>query len=329
MKTRISPMLWPVLTVTSPLLIPFLIKKNNEYKENKIRASKLNEQRIKNAEQIELPEVESLEMKVLVEWKTKRGFLGDAGISYLFSTEQGSMLFDVGHGGENDALVNNAEIFDFDLNQVKSLTVSHLHKDHMGGLKAAREKTVKVPEVLLPDSKINCYLPDTAGADNLSPVIIEKPKLLNAGIATTGPLARSLFFLGHTEEQALIINIKDKGLAIFTGCGHPTIELILKMVKKISDQPIYAIGGGLHFPLTEGRGNSFGFELQRIFGTGKPPWESLSESNLKKTIDTINEVEPEKVFLSGHDSCDYSLNYFKENLKAEVKTLNAGDDLKI
>jgi 7,8-dihydropterin-6-yl-methyl-4-(beta-D-ribofuranosyl)aminobenzene 5'-phosphate synthase len=50
---------------------------------------------------------------------------------------------------------------------------------------------------------------------------------------------------------------------------------------------------------------------------------------LKKTIDTINKVEPEKVFLSGHDSCDYALNYFKKNLNAELKTLKAGDDLRI
>jgi len=329
MKTRISPVLWPILVVTFPVLVPFLIKKNIDFKKNRIRADKLNDQRIKNAEAIELPEVESLEMKVLVEWKTKRGFLGDAGVSYLFSTEQGSMLFDVGHGGENDALVNNAEIFDFNINQVQALTISHLHKDHMGGLKAARERIVKVPEKLLSDNKINCYLPDTAEADNLNPVIIEKPEILNAGIATTGPLARSLFFLGYTEEQALIINIKDKGLAVFTGCGHPTIEVILEMAKKISDQPIYAIGGGLHFPLTEGRGDIFGFELQRIFGTGKVPWESLNEFDLRKTIESINAVQPEKVFLSGHDSCDYSLNYFKKNLKAEVNILKAGDVLKI
>lgn len=329
MKARISPMWWPVLGITSPVLIPFLIKKNHDYKRNKNKAENLNESRINKAEPIELPEVDSLEIKVLVEWKTKENFMGDAGVSYLLTTDSGGMLFDIGHGGENRTFLNNAEIFEFDLNQVEALTISHLHKDHMGGLKAARERIVKVPKKIMRNKPLNCYLPDQAEADGLDSVIIHKPQLLDAGIATTGPLARSLFFLGYTEEQALVVNIKNKGLAVFTGCGHPTIEVILDMVKKISDKPIYSIAGGMHFPLTEGRGSKSGFELQRIFGTGKPPWERLSETDLEKTTEVINSTEPEKVFLSGHDSCDYSLDYLKENLKAEVKILRAGDKFKI
>jgi hypothetical protein len=36
--------------------------------------------------------------------------------------------------------------------------------------------------------------------------------------------------------------LKSKGLAVFTGCGHPTIEVILEMVRRLSDEPLYAFG---------------------------------------------------------------------------------------
>ncbi|RJQ55994.1 MAG: hypothetical protein C4521_01360 [Actinobacteria bacterium] len=45
------------------------------------------------------------------------------------------------------------------------------------------------------------------------------PRLLEAGVATTGRLARSLFMFGLTEQQALVANVKDKGLVLLTGCG--------------------------------------------------------------------------------------------------------------
>ena len=151
--------------------------------------------------------------------------------------------------------------------------------------------------------------------------------MLAAGIASTGPLARSLFLLGYTEEQALVAKLKGKGLVIFTGCGHPTIEVILNMVTRLSDDPIYAIGGGLHFPITSGRGSYEGMpgiKLQMIVGTGKPPWQRISDNDLSSTINAINAGGPKHVFLSEHDTCDHSIQRFGNELKAETKVLKTG-----
>ncbi len=329
MKKIISTFWWPIMGLASPVLIPFLLKKNYSYQKNVSKAEKLNKMRIDNAESFPIPEVESLKLTTLVEWKQKDGFFGDAGVSYLLNTNLGSMLFDIGHGADNQTLLKNIERLNLDLNDIDALTISHLHKDHMGGLKAARDKIVRLPEQLMPAELKTCYLPDSAGTEGFKTNLVDSPTILESGIASTGPLARSLFFLGFTEEQALIINIKDKGLAIITGCGHPTIKTILKMVKKISDQTIYAIGGGLHFPLTEGRGSKFGFELQQVFGTGKAPWDKITKKDLEETIETINNCGAKKVFLSAHDSCDFSLSYLKENLKAETEILKAGESYHI
>jgi 7,8-dihydropterin-6-yl-methyl-4-(beta-D-ribofuranosyl)aminobenzene 5'-phosphate synthase len=154
--------------------------------------------------------------------------------------------------------------------------------------------------------------------------IVKKPRVLSGGVGTTGPLARSLFFLGYTEEQAIIARVKGKGLVVFTGCGHPTVKVIMEMVSRISKEPIYAFGGGLHFPITAGRGNRAGIQIQRLIGTGKPPWEPITDEDMNRSIDILNQIKPEKVYLSAHDSCDYALQRMQDGICAETRVLKAG-----
>lgn len=324
MTFRISPLWWPFLGVLSPGLILLLMTKNRRYKKNLTRAIELNENRMSQAKSLDLPELDFLELTVLVEEKAEQGFVGDAGVSYLFRTDQGSMLFDVGFGPERPALAHNATKLNIKPDQIDSLTISHLHPDHMGGLKASRSKSVALPKELgIPEGR-PCFLPDKAEAKGFKCELIDKPQLLTGGIATTGPLARSLFFFGLTEEQALIANLKGKGLIIFTGCGHPTIELIVEMVKHLSKEPVYIIGGGLHFPVTGGRGNRAGIQFQTLIGTGKPVWQKITDEDLNNTINALNKFNPDKVFLSGHDSCDHSLERMKNELNAKTEVLKAG-----
>jgi 7,8-dihydropterin-6-yl-methyl-4-(beta-D-ribofuranosyl)aminobenzene 5'-phosphate synthase len=329
MKFRIAPIWWPLLGIASPILIPLLLVRNKRFRKAQVEADRMNQQRIEGAQPVQFPEVDFLELVVLVEWKANKGFIGDAGVSYLFKTESGSMLYDVGHGPSNPALLHNAKGLNFNLDGINALAISHLHKDHMGGLEAARKKTVLIPQDLMPSKVKPCFLPDEAEAKGFRGELIKAPQLLACGIVSTGPLARSLFTLGYTEEQALVVKLKNKGLVVFTGCGHPTIEVILKMVRKISDKPIYAIGGGLHFPIGEGRGSKAGIQFQTIFGTGKPPWEKVNLDDLDRTIDAINKVNPQKVYLSSHDSSDFALDYFEKKLKAATYVLHAGASYQI
>jgi 7,8-dihydropterin-6-yl-methyl-4-(beta-D-ribofuranosyl)aminobenzene 5'-phosphate synthase len=96
------------------------------------------------------------------------------------------------------------------------------------------------------------------------------------------------------------------------------------MVKRLSDEPIYAVGGGLHFPITDSPLSKAGLKMQMIWGTGKPPWKRLSDEDLTRTIDHLNAVSPKHVFLSAHDTCDYAIERFNNELKSEVEVLKAG-----
>jgi len=324
MSFRISPVWWPVLAVASPVIAPWLLVRNRHFQKDRARATELNQERMSQAEPFEIPELGYIDLTVLVEWKAKEGFVGDAGVSYLFETELGSMLYDVGFGPTRPALTHNAAKLGFHLDQVDALTISHLHCDHIGGIPAQRSRQVTVPDELGSPGLKPCFLPDKAEAKGFKAELVERPHQLVAGIASTGPLARSLFLFGHTEEQALLARVKDKGLIVFTGCGHPTIEVILEMVGRLSQEPLYAIGGGLHFPVTGGRGNRAGIQFQTIIGTGKPAWQRITNEDLSRTIAAINDAGPKRVYLSGHDTCDYALDRMKKELRSETEVLHAG-----
>jgi 7,8-dihydropterin-6-yl-methyl-4-(beta-D-ribofuranosyl)aminobenzene 5'-phosphate synthase len=324
MTFRISPVWWPILAVASPFIIPWLLIRRRHFQEDRTRVAEFNKDRINQAEPLEMPELDSLELTVLVEWKTKEGFIGDAGVSYLFKTELGLLLYDVGFGPTRPALIHNAVKLGFHFDQVEALTISHLHSDHMGGIPAQRSRQVTVPDELISSELKPCFLPDRAEAEGFKTELVERPQLLTAGIASTGPLARSLFMFGFTKEQALLVRVKGKGLVVFTGCGHPTIEVVLEMVGRLSNEPLYAVGGGLHFPVTGGRGNRAGIQFQTMIGTGKPPWQRITDDDLSRTIAAINRARPKRVYLSGHDTCDHALDRMVRELNAETEVLKAG-----
>ena len=324
MSYRISPAWWPLIGLFSPVLFPILFVQNVLHKKNITKALRINTERMEGAEPLEMPQLDTFELTVLIEQKVDKGFLGVAGVSYLIKTNLGSLLFDVGYGPENPSLAHNAKKMGFKMDQVDALAISHFHPDHMGGFKAVREKKVIVPQEIGGTDGLTCFLPAEASVDGGHVEIVAGPRMLAAGVASTGPLARSLFLMGWTEEQAIVARLKDKGLVVFTGCGHPTIEVIVQMVKRFSDEPIYAIGGGLHFPVTDCPLRKPGLKVQMIWGTGKPPWRRITDADLTQTIDNLNAINPKYVFLSAHDTCDYAIGRLKNELNSETTVLRAG-----
>ena len=135
---RIAPWWWPVFTAAPPILLPLCLVKNRRYHENRARVDRVNEERIAKAEPLDLPELDFLELTVLVEWRAEPGFLGDAGVSYLFRSDRGAVLFDVGFGPARISLAHNATRLRVRLQDIHALVISHLHPDHMGGMKASR-----------------------------------------------------------------------------------------------------------------------------------------------------------------------------------------------
>jgi 7,8-dihydropterin-6-yl-methyl-4-(beta-D-ribofuranosyl)aminobenzene 5'-phosphate synthase len=193
----------------------------------------------------------------------------------------------------------------------------------MGGWDAQKAGRVSVPDALDLRRGLPCHLPDRASAPGLDARIVDGPAVLEAGIGTTGPLARALFMTGYIEEQALLARVAG-GIVVITGCGHPTVEVILEMVRRLTDEPVHAIVGGLHFPVRASRVRSRGIEMQMLFGTGKPPWRPIDDADLDRAIGQINASGARRALLSAHDTDDHAIARLERELDAQVEVLRAG-----
>jgi 7,8-dihydropterin-6-yl-methyl-4-(beta-D-ribofuranosyl)aminobenzene 5'-phosphate synthase len=49
------------------------------------------------------------------------------------------------------------------------------------------------------------------------------------------------------DDQALIVDVKDKGLVVITGCGHAGVVNICRYARRLAgDRPLHAVIGGFH-----------------------------------------------------------------------------------
>jgi 7,8-dihydropterin-6-yl-methyl-4-(beta-D-ribofuranosyl)aminobenzene 5'-phosphate synthase len=66
------------------------------------------------------------------------------------------------------------------------------------------------------------------------------------GVTSTGEIG------GWASEHSLVANVKDKGLVILTGCGHPRIVNIVRRAQQVSGvSRVHAIIGGFHISVRE------------------------------------------------------------------------------
>jgi len=324
MKSSVHPIWWPTLASLSPFLLPFFVQKTRAFHRIRREAAEENQQRIARASPLALPELSSFHVETVVEERAEPGYGKDSGVSYLLRTNLGKVLFDVGFGPDTATFERNFRRLQLSFDDLDGVLVSHLHLDHMGGARAQWANEIRVPEAFGLSGSLPCWVPAACSSRYFSVQPVSGPKQIAAGLGSTGPLATSCFFSGAEYEQAAIALLKDRGLVLVIGCGHPTFELILEMVRKLSPAPIYAIIGGLHLPVTASRVSKCGVALQRLFGTGKDIFDPISDRDLERTLKALQRANAQKVLLSAHDSCDHALQRIQGRLKADVEILQAG-----
>jgi len=324
MSYRISPLWWPILAAGAPILAPWLAVQAKKFRDGEKQAAARNAARLRTAKPLALPELKKFDLTVVVEHRAAEGFVGAAAVSYLLRTAGGAMLMDVGFGPEGPALRDNAARLGIGANDWNALFVSHLHPDHMGGMTAARQRAIRLPSALTPANPIPCYSPAPCAAPEMNVEEVTEPRTLRNGLGSSGPLARMLCFEGLTEEQAVVAKLKNKGLVVIMGCGHPTVEVVLQMTRRLSDAPVYAVIGGLHLPIAESRWKKAGLQLQQLAGTGKPWWRKIDDRDLDAAIRALRESGAKRLLLSAHDTCDYALKRIADSVSAQVDVLTAG-----
>ena len=277
----------------------------------------------------DLGQVDEVSILPLVERLTGEGGLhGEPGVSYLVSAGGRRVLFDSGLSGgkPESALAHNARVLGVSFADLDAVVISHLHADHVGGLRAMRQRTFAFSGEPLEPHGVPAHVPAQMGHPRADVVVTAGPRVIGPGMAVLPPLPRMLFWAGYVTEQVLVVNVAGFGLVLISGCGHPRIEQILGVTERVLDVPIRAVVGGLHLPV-----HAAGTPLvpQAILGNPHPPWQPISERDAEHVLEEIHARGPRMVALSGHDSTPWTYDAFARRFGDRYRTLRAGEELRI
>jgi 7,8-dihydropterin-6-yl-methyl-4-(beta-D-ribofuranosyl)aminobenzene 5'-phosphate synthase len=278
----------------------------------------------------DIGEVDEVSILPLVERLTCRGsgLAGEPGVSYLVRAGHTRVLFDSGLSGgkARSALARNAEKLGVDLGSLDAVVISHLHADHVGVVRAMRQRTFCFSGEPLEPRGVPAYVPAQMQHPRADAIPVTSPRVIAPGLAVLPPLPRMLFWPGYITEQALIVNVRGYGLVLISGCGHPPIERMLGLAEQVLDVPIRAVAGGLHLPVHPARTPLI---PQAVLGNPHPPWRPIGERDVAHVLDELAARGPQLIALSSHDSTPWTYDAFGRRFGDRYRTLRAGETLTI
>jgi|GEM_PF-177430 7,8-dihydropterin-6-yl-methyl-4-(beta-D-ribofuranosyl)aminobenzene 5'-phosphate synthase len=308
-----------------------LLERFNKGKQKAEQEWQLNQSNIRKIKN--LGATKTLEILPLIDWHTcNESLKGEAGVSYLVKTDKCTILFDVGLNSDQidpSPLLHNMKQLGITLDDFDVIVISHNHLDHVGGGKWSELKTFSLTNYQLDLGEKIVYTPIPMTYPGLTPILAENPTVISECVTTIGVISNQLFFLGYTPEQALAVNVEGKGIVLIVGCGHQTLPKILERAEALFEEPIYGIIGGLHYPVTDSRLILQGLKIQMYAGTGKVPWSPITIEEVKNNINLLKKLNPGVVGLSGHDSCDESIEAFRTAFPGIYRDIKVGEKIVI
>ena len=245
---------------------------------------------------------------------TNVGLMAEHGFSALVRVRRGSttttLLFDTGLSP--DAMITNADRLQVDLSAIQAVVLSHGHFDHAGGLAglAGRQGVRSLPMVVHPNiwtrrriavpgrepDELPTLSKRALEAEGLRVIERREPSLLVDGcVLITGEIDRTTDFErgmppSHQaltgsqwepdpliiDDQALVVNVRGKGLVVLTGCAHAGAVNIVRHAQRLTAvAEVHALLGGLHL--------------------GGPAFEPI----IGRTVDALSAMSPDLV-VPGH-----------------------------
>ena len=238
-------------------------------------------------------------------WETT--LMAEHGLSVLITAsspgENHTILMDAGFTGT--AMEHNLKMLDPDLAVVENIVISHGHRDHTMGLPTFLRIMNKPCNIIAhPDALFQRYVKTETGRikypghldreelNKYGATIIENSDpmpIADDFMVITGSVPRKTTFErvpqgsfidrnGTLEEdnirddQSVILNLKDKGLVIISGCAHSGIVNTVNYAVEITGiNRVFAVMGGFHL-------------------SGRTP-----DSVIQQTIDGLKKFKPEVI----------------------------------
>ncbi len=279
--------------------------------------------------------VKSLSILPLIDYYSENEQLQtEAGVSYYIQADEVKILLDVGANSRKEhpsALISNMKILDKTFDELDFIYLSHLHLDHIGGMKNQRNATFSVSTDYVNLPEIPVYSPEPVMPSKLNmgpvPEVLTEPCEIRDGIISIGAIPRALYLMGYTLENALAFNVEGKGIVLLIGCGHQSVEKIIERSQLLFNEKIYGIIGGLHLPAGEGRMKIGPIDIQSVMGIGRPPWNVNNKKDVETAIAAIKEVNPAFIALSPHESSEWTLSRFREEFGSKCHDIKVGCEL--
>lgn len=163
----------------------------------------------------------------------KEGLEAAWGFSCLARIREKTILFDT--GGDGSRLLENMGKLGIHPEKIDLIVLSHIHGDHVGGLRSILEKNPDVI-VYLPESFPEDFKGNVRGY-GAKVIDVHMPFKICENVYSTGEMGTWI------KEQSLIVKT-EKGIIVITGCAHPGIVEIVKRAKDlIADHVLFVIGG--------------------------------------------------------------------------------------
>jgi 7,8-dihydropterin-6-yl-methyl-4-(beta-D-ribofuranosyl)aminobenzene 5'-phosphate synthase len=217
--------------------------------------------------------------------RTDPGLRAEHGFAALVTVRRGAstttLLFDTGLSP--DGMVTNASRMGIDLSDIHGVVLSHGHYDHAGGLAglAGRRGSRALPMVVHPGAwtrrrlavggreihELPTLSRRALAGEGFEVVERREPSVLVDGsVLITGEVDRTTEFEhgmppAHQawtgsgwehdarvqDDQALVVNVRDRGLVVLTGCGHAGAVNIVRHAQRLTGvDRLHALLGGLH-----------------------------------------------------------------------------------
>lgn len=226
--------------------------------------------------------VEKVKLTVLVDDSAnteKPYLLARHGTSFLIETQIGnsevSVLMDT--GPSSDVIIHNTNMLKVDLEKIDAIVLSHGHYDHVGGLIGVLKRINKrIPVIVHPKAfhpkfkvkptltfKGASFKPSDVESTGGTLLFARNPVTVAEGVLISGEVKRDTAFESvedfwtveedkfvedsMLDDQALIINVEDKGIVVITGCAHAGVINTIRHAQKITEtNRVYAVLGGFH-----------------------------------------------------------------------------------